>query len=350
MNGYEGGMMAWKDFVSKETLDWLLEEDQENPSIRYLALKDLMDVPVDDLQVTDAFGQIMQFGPIPQILDAQHPDGYWVEPGPGYLPKYRSTVWELTLLAQLGANVSDDRVRKGCDYLLEHARTERGAFSMNARDSGRIHCLQGNLIAALLALGVREDARLDQAITWMACSLSGDDLPLEGGGSIPVHYLRSGLSGPGFVCSANDHKPCGWGAVKVALALSKIPRENWTPRIEKAVRLSVDFLLSVDPATADYPHPYAPKPSTSWFKFGFPVFYITDVMQILEALLTLGLAGDSRLKNAIDLILEKRDRQGRWLMTYTYNGKMVVDFEEKKKPSKWVTLRAARVLKGYYPA
>ena len=341
--------MVWTDVVKTGTLDWLLEEDMDNPSIRYLALKDLMDLSHDDPQVKSAFNQIMKSGPIPQILAAQHPDGYWMKPGPGYGPKYSSTVWEIILLAQLGASVSDEKIQKACDYLLENARRERGAFSMSATNSGRIHCLQGNLIAALLALGVRDDLRLDRAIAWMACSVTGDDLPAEAGEPVPIHYLRSGISGPGFLCSANDHQPCAWGAVKVALAFSKIPMQERMPIMDKAVGMSVGFLLSTDPAGADYPHPYAPKPSTSWFKFGFPLFYVTDVLQIIEALLPLGFAGDTRLKNAIELLLDKQDSQGRWPMEYTYNGKMLLDIEEKKKPAKWVTLRALRVLKGYFP-
>ena len=47
----------------------------------------------------------------------------------------------------------------------------------------------------------------------------------------------------------------------------------------------------------------------------------------------------------MDLVIGKQDRQGRWTMEYSYNGKTLVDIEEKGKPSKWVTLRALRVLK-----
>jgi hypothetical protein len=65
----------------------------------------------------------------------------------------------------------------------------------------------------------------------------------------------------------------------------------------------------------------------------------------LTGLLT---AGDPRLKNAIAWMLSKQDERGCWLMEYTYNGKMLVEFEEKKKPSKWVTLRVLKVLKQYY--
>ncbi|MFQ5399612.1 MAG: hypothetical protein ACE5E7_08450 [Anaerolineae bacterium] len=37
-----------------------------------------------------------------------------------------------------------------------------------------------------------------------------------------------------------------------------------------------------------------------------------------------------------------------WRMKHTYNGKTWVDVEAKHQPSKWVTLRALRVLKQAY--
>jgi hypothetical protein len=35
-------------------------------------------------------------------------------------------------------------------------------------------------------------------------------------------------------------------------------------------------------------------------------------------------------------------------MEYGYHGKMWADVEKKGQPSKWVTLRALRVVKGYH--
>jgi hypothetical protein len=62
----------------------------------------------------------------------------------------------------------------------------------------------------------------------------------------------------------------------------------------------------------------------------------------------LGLNGDPRLQNAVDLILQKQESDGRWCMEYTYNGKTWVEVEEKGKPSKWVTLRALRAVKCFH--
>jgi len=127
-----------------------------------------------------------------------------------------------------------------------------------------------------------------------------------------------------------------------------LPEGARTPTIEAAIETGVEFLLSRDPAVADYPAGWSDKPSRSWFKSGFPVFYVTDVLQNLEALTSLGLGSHPRLKSGVELVLSKQDEQGRWKMEYTYEGKTWADIETKGQPSKWVTLRALRVLKGVY--
>lgn len=332
--------MAWN-----KSLEWLLEDDTANPGVRYFALRDLAGAQADDPELQAAQRDVMEHGPVPVILSKQQPEGYWSTPGPGYSPKYRSTVWQIAFLAQLGADGGDERVRTACDYLLDNTSSPYGGLSMNGRSSGLIHCLQGNLVAALIDLGRLEDQRLATALDWLARSVTGEGIAPASKKKAEVRYYRSGNSAPGFACSANDHLPCAWGAVKAMLALSKVPTEMRTASINAAIDSGVDFLLGVDPATAAYPMGYAEKPNRSWFKFGFPVFYITDVLQNAEVLATLGYARDPRLENTVDLIAGKQDENGRWLMEYTYNGKTWTRIEEKGQPSKWVTLRAARVLR-----
>ncbi len=328
-----------------DTLAWLLEPDAANPGVRYMALRDLLDRPASDRDVQAAQAEVMARGPVPAILAQQNPEGWWCKPGAGYGPKYRSTVWSVMSLAQLGADGRDERVRRGCAYVLDHARAPApyGGFTAGGA-SGMVHCLQGNLAAALLGLGWWGDARLAEAIDWLARSITGDGVAPADDDKAAPRFYRSGNSGPGFVCAANNHQPCAWGAVKAMLALGKIPADERSPLVNTAIAAGVAFLLSRDPAVADYPS-WEGRPSTSWFRFGYPLFYVTDVLQNLEVLTALGQGRDRRLGNAIDLLLAKRDRDGRWAMAYTYNGKTWVDIETPHKPSKWVTLRALRVLK-----
>ena len=74
------------------------------------------------------------------------------------------------------------------------------------------------------------------------------------------------------------------------------------------------------------------------------------MLQIVEALVSLGYGSDPRLANALSVILEKQDSAGRWPLEYDYTGKTWVDSGEKSQPNKWVTLRALRVLKASSPA
>ncbi len=327
-------------------MDWLLEKDASNPSVRYFALIDLLDHPTDDAEVITARRAVMEQGPVPAILATQNPAGFWEKPGPGYYPKYRGTVWSAIYLAQLGADPADPRVRAGAEYLLENALASTGVFSATGTPAGNIYCLAGNLGAALLDLGLEDDERLRQAVDLMARFTTGEGVAPAGEKGAPLHYFRSGVCGPGFCCSANDRLPCAWGAVKVLRALARLPEAQHTPVTQSALEATVDFLFSVDPATADYPAGYSDKPSRSWFRFGFPLFYVTDVLQTAEALTEAGYGGDPRLTATYDLILSKRDQVGRWKMTYAYTGKTWADVEQRGKPSKWVTLRALRVLKG----
>jgi hypothetical protein len=329
-----------------DPLSWLLEPDAANPGVRYFALLYLVNLSHSDPQVQAAQAAVMASGPVAAILANQQPDGSWGPPVPGYTPKYRGTVWSVMFLAQFGAAGNDERVRAGCAYVLDHsrARSPYDGFSANAAPSGTIHCLEGNLVAALIDLGWLGDARLDEAIQYLACSITGDGIASADEKDAPLRYYRSGNSGPGFACSANNYLPCAWGAVKAMLGLAKIPVHKRTPVVQKAIDVGADFLLSRDPAVADYPMGWATKPSESWFRFGYPLAYVTDVLQTLEALTALGYGHDARLQPALELVLSKRAKPGRWPMKYSYNGKMWADVEQMGQPSKWVTLRALRVL------
>jgi hypothetical protein len=335
--------MSWEKQLLGDSVSWLLEGD--DPGVRYLAMRDLLELPADDADLVSAQELAHNEGPISIILDEMDDAGYWVKPGPGYNPKYRSAVWSVILLSQLGGSIAlDKRIEQACQYLFEHALSENGQFSSLGPPSGTVDCLQGNLCAAMLDLGFR-DPRLETAFEWMARSVTGEGVAPLKDKKAPLRYY-AGKCGPDFACGANNKLPCAWGAVKVMVAFGKLPPKKRTPLIESAIQRGVDFLLGIDPAEAAYPTGWSKKPSGNWWKFGFPVFYITDLLQIIEALVALDYGKDPRLSNALGIIREKQDKDGRWALEYAYTGKTWVDFGEKKQPNKWVTLRAARVLKN----
>ena len=336
--------MSWKNQLRSDSVPWLLASD--DPGVRYLALRDLFDLPPHDKKFKAAQKLAHKEGPIAHVLSKMNEDGYWQRPGTGYGPKYKSTVWALILLAQLGASVKQDkRIMLACKYYLDHALNTGGQISAmtNNSPSGTIDCLQGNMLWSLMTLGY-EDPRLDVAYEWMARTVTGEGIAPMSDKHAPVRYYGY-KCGPVFACGANNKLSCAWGGAKVLLALSQVPSEKRTVLLENAICQGVEFIFSVDPSTAGYPNGMAAKPSGNWWKFGFPVFYVTDILQIAEALTALGYGCDPRLANTLELIRSKQDEQGRWQLEYNYDGKTWMRFGKMKEPNEWVTLRALRVLK-----
>lgn len=320
-----------------EVLGWLL--DRGNPAVRHVALRDLLNRPPEDRELSEARHAATAADPIQGILSAGDPAGWWGRPGSGYLPKYRATAWQVIFLEQLGADPDEGRVRAGCRYLLDHATSAGGGFGHRSSGTGSpppssvVTCLTGNLLRALIGLGWLDDERVQQALDWQVRSILGT-----------ATYYRSGTSGPGFRCGANDDKPCAWGAVKALSGLARVPVERQDAELRQALEVGVDFLLSRDPALADYPMGYGnTRPSASWFKLGFPSGYVADVLQNLEVLAELDHGRDPRLEPALRWVLGRQDPSGRWRNEYAYNGKTWADVEQQGAASKWVTLRVYRL-------
>ena len=334
-------MGGWLDRLRGDPLPWLL--DREAPAVRHLALRQLLDVPEDDPRLVESRSAAMLADPIASILRAQDPGGWWVKPGPGYGPKYSGTVWQLIFLGQMGADGTDPRVALACEYVLAHAQASTGGFGMQAvRESAKppptavIHCLNGNLLRALIGFGRLDDPRVRRAIDWQASAITGEGFT----------FHRSGVSGPGFCCSANMGLPCAWGAVKAVLGLAAIPDERRSDPVRRALDTGVQFLLGCDPSTAAYPMGWGnTQPNGSWFRLGFPSGYVADVLQVMEAVCDAGAAADPRLDPATAWLLDQQDDRGRWRNRYAYQGKLVADIDVPGAPSRWVTLRACRVLK-----
>jgi hypothetical protein len=332
-------MENWREALNGDPVPWLLGDDA--PAVKHMALRLLLEEPEDSPRVRRAQKAAMRVDPIAAILAAQSPEGWWVKPGPGYAPKYRGTTWSVIFLDQLGADGRDPQVRRACAYVLSHSQTLTGGFGADgAREEGppapsrAIHCLNGNLLRALIGLGWLGDERVRDAIDWQARTITGEGF--DG-------YYASGTSGPGFACAANYKLPCAWGAIKGLRGLARIPPRQRKPHVRRSIDEGVEFLLSRDPAEADYPT--GSTVNSSWFKLGFPSGYVTDVLQNLEVLAELGHAKDPCLSNSIEWLLSLQDGQGRWRNRYAYNGKIWTDLEKQGAPSKWVTLRACSVLK-----
>jgi hypothetical protein len=130
------------------------------------------------------------------------------------------------------------------------------------------------------------------------------------------------------------------------MALSRLSARRRTSLVKQAIEAGVEYFFSVDPATAHFPGEKAPQPNPGWWQFHFPLFWVTDILQVTEVLTALGYGNDPRLANTLMLVHKKQDENGRWpLEIDVYRNRMWQNYGVKGKPNKWVTLRAMRVLK-----
>ena len=85
-----------------------------------------------------------------------------------------------------------------------------------------------------------------------------------------------------------------------------------------------------------------------WLKFGFPLMYQTDALEILDILTSLNYK-DTRMNEAVTAVVAKQDNQGRWRLGNTYaSDRLIIPFGVLNEQNKWITLRAMRVLKRYF--
>ena len=244
---------AWVAALRADPRPWLL--DPARPAVRHLALRWLEDRPADDPDVVEARAAAMRLPPIAPILAAQDPAGWWVKPGHGYGPKYTGTTWSLIVLEQLGADPADPRIAAGL-RLRARPRGDRVRRLRLLRRAARgpapaarrrcIHCLNGNLVRALVAFGHLDDPRVR----------GRDRLAGPGGDRRPGRarlVRRPARPARGSAAGSTRGCPCAWGAVKALRAFAAIPPDRRTPAVARAIDAGIALLLGVDPATAAYP-------------------------------------------------------------------------------------------------
>lgn len=170
----------WKSVLNADPTDWLLEKD--NPSVRYFALTNLLEMPEDSAEVRQTKAEIMETGVVPRILAVQQDGGYWGKPQDFYeRSKYRGTVWQLIILAELGADGNDERTKKTCEFILQYSQDgESGGFSyLGSKDGGEhanvLPCLTGNMVWSLIRLGYLDDMRIQLGIDWIVRYQRFDD-------------------------------------------------------------------------------------------------------------------------------------------------------------------------------
>jgi len=333
-------MSDWKATLKADPTNWLLEAD--NPSVRYFTLKDILGKPEDDESVQTAKREIMRSGLVPAILQKQRETAYLQAYPRFYTYKYKGLVWSLIVLAELEAETTP-QIKEECEYILSNSQEPQdGGFSQNkavriggGRVTEVIPCLTGNMIWSLIRFGYLDDPRLKKGIDWITRFMRFND----------------GIKIDPQVPPYNRYEMC-WGAhtchmsvVKVLKALSAVPVEKRTKEINDTIQKATEFLLIHHIFKRSHNLHRMSKPG--WLKFGFPLMYQTDVLEILDILIGLCIK-DSRMDEAINIVIAKQDDIGRWIVERTYNSdRLLIPIGQKGEQSKWLTLKAMRVLKRY---
>jgi hypothetical protein len=215
-------------------------------------------------------------------------------------------------------------------FLNEYHRADGGYDTPGSTWSRSELCLTGNLARTLLLCGYGEDPRVLSALDWLVKNQMDD------GG---WHCMYERAFGRGTL-------DC-WEGLS---AFAVFPRAKWTRRMKRSVENGVEFYL--DRELFRQGRPYQP-----WLRFHYPVHYYYDLLVGLDAITSLGYANDRRLKPALQILEQKRSRDGTWLLDdihpdlgigagYRFKRQPKrFALEKQGRPSKWITLTALRVLK-----
>lgn len=326
--------------MNDKTLAWLLQED--NPSLRHAVLTDLLPKTCTDDEVVQTKKLIMLTGIVPKFLGLQNADGSWGTEDTFYTNKYQGTVWTLLILAELYADPQDERVQKACSFILQHCFCpETGGFSTGERRQSKtgnttlvIPCLTGNMVFTLIRLGWFEDERVQRAIDWI-CTYQrtddGDTPPPQGEMYDRYRYCWGSHS-------------CHMGVAKSFKALIEIPEGKRNASVCAKIDEIGEYFLKHHLYKKSHHLEQVSKPG--WTKFGFPLMYQTDALELLSLFARLKIH-DPRLSDAIELVEKKKNAQGVWKLENSYNDKLLFPIEEKGKDSKWITLRALICLQEY---
>ncbi len=338
-----GARADWRSVLKADPIAWLLEPD--NPGVRRLALMELLGKPAFDPAVKKAGREAMETGLLPKILAGQNPDGSWGAPGMFYRSKYKGTVWQLIVLAELGADGRDERIRRACESILAVSQDrERGGFSVDTSRKGGgglpsmvVPCLTGNMVWSLIRLGRLDDPRVQAGIDWITRFQRFDDG--DGPAAPPAPYERWRTCWGRHVCHM--------GAVKSLKALAAIPKTRRSADVRRTIEAGVEYLLIHRVFKRSRKPDVVSRPG--WLRLGFPWMYQSDILEILGILTGLGVR-DERMREAVDILLSKQDGDGRWALENTFNGRYLADIDHKGRPSKWVTVRAMAALKKWFGA
>lgn len=318
-------MKAWRSVI-----DWLLDGD---PAIRWQVMRDLIGTPAEEIAAERA--RIASEGIGARLLALQRADGSWA--GEAWNRGWDSTMHVLSLLRELGLDPACVQARRAVGLVRDRVRWKgwdedgnwRGTdWPGNPFFAGEVEpCINGQVAAS--------GAYFGQDVQRIVERLLREQLP-DGGWNCEAERgsIRSSFNTTICVLEALlEYELAGGNGAEVTEA--RLRGQEYLLERRLLRRRSSGELIARDR-----------KGGTDWTRFAFPTWWHYDVLRGLDYLRRAGVKPDERAAEAIGLVESKRGADGRWLLEHRHPGAMAVELDELEGlPSRWVTLRALRVLK-----
>jgi hypothetical protein len=301
--------------------EWLLDAD---PSIRWQVRRDLLGE--SDATVAGERSRVAVEGWGARLLDLQGSDGHWG--GAAFVPRaWISTMDTLQLLRDLGVDPASDRMRHAVARVRERC-TWGDEFGDSPFFDGEVEpCINGRVLAIGAYFGEPRDRLVDR-------------------------LLQEQLSDGGWNCDApRSHRSSFHTTICVLEGLLEYEKANGPrPDITVARLRGEEYLLErrllrSRSSGEIIAHDRKTRAPAAWTQISFPTRWHYDILWALDYLRRAGAARDERIAEAVDLVREKRDDNGRWPLENTHPGPVHFEMERAGEPSRWNTLRALRVLR-----
>jgi hypothetical protein len=317
---------------NRSVIEWLLDSD---PSIRWQVLRDLIGAPADEVAAERA--KVATEGWGAQLLALQGTDGSWA--GAAWNSGWNSTMHVLSLLRELGLDPASDEARRAVGLVRDRVRwkgwdwdgTWRGwEFEGNPFFAGEVEpCINGQVGASGAYFGQDIQRLIDRLLT--------EQLP-DGGWNCEAANGSTRSSFNTTICVLEallEYELAGGNNAEVTGA--RLRGEEYLLERRLFHRRSTGEVIERDR-----------EGETTFTRFAFPTWWHYDVLRGLEYLRRSSVAPDERVAEAVDLVESQCDGDGRWPLETQYPGDMPVETDEGEgRPSRWITLRALRVLNWY---
>jgi hypothetical protein len=264
-----------------------------------------------------------------RLLALQAPDGRWG--GRPWSRDYTDTFHVLELLRRLGLDPEGDPARRAVDLVCQSITWRDPEFETPWADNrffeGEVEpCINGNLVATGTYFGVDMTPLVDR--------LLGEQLP-DGGWNCEV---ENGATVSSFGTTINvlegllEHERAIGGSTRVTEARGR----GEAYLLERSLFRRKTTGEVIDP---------------DWLTFSFPTWWHYDVLRGLDYLRDAEVKPDGRMAEAIGVVTNDRDPDGRWPLGNVYAGGSHLQMDDGEgQPSRWNTLRALRVLDWFAAA